>query len=61
MIEKLARWAPGHVQLLTVNVTGMCISIFAMVAGQSLPKLPLVLAHCISAAKVPALRAKLST
>lgn len=34
MIEKA-----GRVQLLTVSFTGMCISMFAMVAGRSLPQL----------------------
>ena len=29
----------GRVQLLTVSFTGMCISMFAMVAGRSLPQL----------------------
>ncbi len=34
MIEKA-----GRVQLLTVSFTGMCISMFAMVAGRCLPQL----------------------
>ena len=34
MIEKA-----GRVQLLTVSFTGMCISMFAMVAGRTLPQL----------------------
>lgn len=34
MIEKA-----GRVQLLTVSFTGMCISMFVMVAGRSLPQL----------------------